>query len=181
MGTFSQRLVASILACSFSASAFAQRQGGDQTSPSQRAQNLQFGLSRGAEFSAGTYPGEVLLPIYLIGAVPRPGIYNVPKKTELLRLLTLAGGLSPNANTDDEITVKRRLNTEEKVFRVDLDALLRTAGKESIFLESGDIVYIPPKEPLISPETSSLLGFVATILSITTTALVLNSTLERRN
>ncbi len=175
-----QRLVALVVSCSIGACAAFGQSGPDPISPSQRAQNLQFGLARGSEYSAGTYPGEVLLPIYLIGAVPRPGIYNVPKKTELLRLVTLAGGLSNNANTDDEITVKRRLNTEEKVFRVDLDALLRQAGKESIFLESGDIVYIPPKDPLISPETSSLLGFIATLLSITTTTILLTTNFNKK-
>ncbi len=60
------------------------------------------------------------IPVYLVGAVARPGIYEVIPGTYLYELVELAGGLTPQAAAD-------RINL---VYRIEDSRLLRIASVE---------------------------------------------------
>lgn len=135
-------------------------------------------MPRGSEFGIGRYPGEVLLPVHVLGAVGRPGLYHVPIRTTLLELLTQTGGLNPQAAVS-EVSIKRSKGGHEHIKVVDIDRLLTQIGVENPILEAGDIVFVPPREPLISPEASSILAFVLTVLSLITTMILLEDRLSR--
>src|SRR5207244_1830868 len=65
------------------------------------------GRARGNEFVSGDTPGAVLMKVNLWGAVNRPGIHYVPLRTDLVTLLSYAGGPMPNAEMD-QMLIKRR-------------------------------------------------------------------------
>ncbi|WP_374031200.1 SLBB domain-containing protein [Bdellovibrio bacteriovorus] len=48
--------------------------------------------AQASEYIFRSSPKESLISVQLLGAVYKPGIYYVPANTELLKLLTLAGG-----------------------------------------------------------------------------------------
>jgi len=119
-----------------------------------------------------------LIPIHVLGAVVRPGLYHVPKHTDLLYLITVAGGAPPNAELTEAV-IKRRVSGQEEVIAVDLEKLMTARDGRNPTLMAGDVVFVPMDEPLISQETSGLLAFIATMLSIITTSILLEDRLSR--
>lgn len=117
------------------------------------------------EYFADSYQGEVLVPVKVLGAVRLPGIYHVPKKTDLVTLMAMAGGLLPNAD-QEKVFVKRRTKDKEKVLSVDFFSSVSAEGATVPTVEADDIVTVQAKEPLVSQESLTVLGFVASILSI---------------
>jgi hypothetical protein len=118
----------------------------------------------GAEYVSGNYPGAILMPVNLWGAVGKPGIHHVPTQTDLVTLLSLAGG--PGADAEiDHITIKRRFSGEEQVIRVDADDILNKPGVRSPVLEANDIIIVPREKPPISNTTLTTVTFAATVLS----------------
>lgn len=169
-------VISALLVAFSSVRAAAQGHQGLQDPATVTAQGIVNFLPRGAEFNLGNFPGEVLISVSVLGAVPRPGLYHVPKQTDLLRLLTLAGGVAPNADLEETV-LKRGLGGKEVAMSIDLEALVSRIDVENPTLQTGDVIFVPVKEPLISPETSSVLAFVATMLSIITTAILLEDRL----
>ena len=47
---------------------------------------------RAAEYIFRSAPKEALIGVQLLGAVKNPGVYYIPPTTDLLKLLSLAGG-----------------------------------------------------------------------------------------
>ena len=81
--------------------------------------------------------------IYVVGKVNRPGEYNATHYMDVLQVLSLAGGLTPFADSDD-IKIIRRTNGKEKTFDFDYDAVI--SGKRldmNIILNAGDTVAVP--------------------------------------
>ena len=85
--------------------------------------------TQGALEAAGTSVGngssplmttEAKIPVYLVGEIARPGIYEVSPGTYLYELVELAGGLTPMAAAD-------RINL---VFRIEDSRLLRIDSKD---------------------------------------------------
>ncbi|MBN21377.1 MAG: hypothetical protein CL678_08835 [Bdellovibrionaceae bacterium] len=113
--------------------------------------------------------GKILIPVRLIGAVSKPGIYHLPENTNLTTLLSLSGGPVSNAELD-EIKIKRS-GTEIK--NVDLEEILMT--QENIPLKNGDTVFIPYYRPTISSGTVTVLTLIATFLSLGATIYVATS------
>lgn len=125
------------------------------------------------EYFAEGYQGEVLLSVKVIGAVRLPGIYHVPKKTDLVTLVAMAGGTLPTADLE-KVFIKRRAKDKESVVSVDLNLSLSKEGTAIPIIEADDIVTVQAKEPVISQESLSILGFVASILSILISGLIIN-------
>src|SRR4051812_38256259 len=65
------------------------------------------GAGGGSEYVSGNFPGAVLIPINLWGAVGKPGIHHVPTRTDLVTLISLAGGPTGDASLGD-VSIKRR-------------------------------------------------------------------------
>ena len=81
--------------------------------------------------------------IYVVGKVNRPGEYQATRYMDVLQALSIAGGLTPYAESD-EIKIIRRINGEEKVFTFDYDEVVSGDQMESnITLQAGDTIAVP--------------------------------------
>lgn len=133
----------------------------------------------GSEYISGTYPGAVLIPVSVLGAVVKPGIHHVPTRTNLLNLITLAGGASAEARLD-EVTIKRvttsdptREDFKEEIIHIDVERLLETAGNRGPILQQNDIVVIPKRTPFIHENTTQLVGFISGLLGLVVSSIVI--------
>lgn len=77
--------------------------------------------------------------VTLFGAVRRPCTYELLPEENLFDLIVFAGGLEPEASTD-QVQVKRYVNNERVLIDVDLEAIFK--GNETFELLKGDTVTI---------------------------------------
>lgn len=146
--------------------AFAERMPEIQKIESERVHN------RAEEYFSEEIPGELLISIHLIGAVNRSGVYHVPRNTDVIHLISLAGGTRADANLE-RITIKRRNKAVEEVIECDLKETAEEPGKYAPVLQAGDMVLVYAKEPFIDPNTVAALSLITTILSIAVSATVI--------
>lgn len=127
-----------------------------------------------AEFVFQPYPGAVLMPVYVWGAVGKSGIYRVPIHTNLVTLLSLAGGPTEGAKLD-ELSIRRfSVGNQHKVLMIDTEKLLTSDSPQSIpTLEANDVIYMPKTEPLISNNTMQVVTIVGLVLSAITSVLII--------
>jgi hypothetical protein len=88
--------------------------------------------------------GEITMPVNLWGNVKNPGRYEVPISTDLVELLSFAGGPSGRATLDAVRIIRtvRRDNLMRKVeFEVNLDEMQKLDEK-ALDLEPGDTIII---------------------------------------
>jgi len=121
------------------------------------------GGGRGSEITAGVYPGAVLMRIHLWGAVGKSGVFHIPTQTDLMSLLSYAGGPTDTAALD-EVIIKRTDGTKTKIIRLDLEDFLEKPELVSPKLQANDIVYIPPKEPSIGTSALTTMGYITSVL-----------------
>ena len=79
--------------------------------------------------------------LYIWGEVKSPGLYYVESNADILELISLAGGPTPDADLDHVVLIKGQVGGEEIVINLD-DYLTKQKSKEPIFLKSGDIIII---------------------------------------
>lgn len=79
----------------------------------------------------------------VIGQVQRPGTYRFPERQDLdiIQVIGIAGGYTRLANAS-RITVKRRVDGKETVFRVDGKRLARDEKAAPFPVEAGDIITV---------------------------------------
>ena len=81
--------------------------------------------------------------IYVIGKVNRPGEYTATGYMDVLQALTMAGGLTPYAESD-EIKIIRRTETGTKMKLFDYDEVVSGERLDmNIILQAGDTVVVP--------------------------------------
>ena len=81
--------------------------------------------------------------IYVIGKVNRPGEFTATGYMDVLQALTMAGGLTPYADSD-EIKIIRRTKTGTKMKIFDYDEVISGERLDmNIILEAGDTVVVP--------------------------------------
>ena len=81
--------------------------------------------------------------IYVVGKVTRPGEYQATHYMDVLQALSLAGGLTPYADSD-EIKIIRRKNGAKQIFEFDYNKVI--SGKKlemNILLQAGDTIAVP--------------------------------------
>lgn len=85
--------------------------------------------------------------ITLVGAVKQPGTFETQSRKRILEVLAFAGGLSPTAGDTAYVTRKSRQDGINRVYLVDLNALL-TQGKVdmNMLIQGGDVVFIPESD-----------------------------------
>ncbi len=88
---------------------------------------------------SGTLEGTELLKIktYVWGQVRRPGLFIVPDDTDLLTLISSAGGPTENANMTKIRIIRQVEGEEEKVIWVNLQE----------YIDKGDYTLIPRLQP----------------------------------
>ena len=81
--------------------------------------------------------------IYVIGKVNRPGEFIASGYMDVLQALTMAGGLTPFADSDD-IKIIRHSKTDTKVILFDYDEVISGERLDmNIILKAGDTVVVP--------------------------------------
>lgn len=81
--------------------------------------------------------------IYVVGKVNRPGEYTTSNYMDVLQALSMAGGLTAFADSED-IKVIRKLNGKTKVFLFDYDDVISGERLDmNILLKAGDTVVVP--------------------------------------
>jgi len=81
--------------------------------------------------------------IYVIGKVNRPGEFTATGYMDVLQALTMAGGLTPYADSD-EIKIIRRTETGTKMKLFDYDEVISGDRLDmNIILRAGDTVVVP--------------------------------------
>ncbi len=81
--------------------------------------------------------------VHIMGKVLKPGNFMMSKSTDVMQALSMAGGLSPYAE-ENNIIVLRRNGDAQQVISVHYAAIKK--GQElntNILLQSGDVIVIP--------------------------------------
>ena len=125
--------------------------------------------TRGNEVVSGAQPGTVLMKVNLWGGVGKPGIHHVPAKTNLINLLSYAGGPLKDAKLD-EVIIKRNIGATNKKIVVNVQDIIQGSSIPSIPLEPNDIVVIPQEKPYVSSNTIALVTVATMLVSIAATA-----------
>jgi hypothetical protein len=86
---------------------------------------------------------QVLMAINVWGFVIKPGQYMVPYNTDLISLLSFAGGPREEAKIKNIRIIRIAENENEKVFTVDVKEFLKTGDPSlNLFLKPGDTVVV---------------------------------------
>jgi polysaccharide export outer membrane protein len=81
--------------------------------------------------------------VYVLGKVAKPGEFAVGRYVDVLQALSMAGGLTPFADTNN-IRIVRRDGDSQLVFAFEYGAVVRGQRLEqNILLRTGDVVVVP--------------------------------------
>ncbi len=123
-----------------------------------------------AYFYSGTISGSEQLKIYsyIWGQVHKPGLYIIPDDTDLLTLLSLAGGPTEDAKLS-QIRIVRPSAEGEKVIFVDLEQYIDTADETLIpLMKPGDTVIVSGTLYYAFFRFADFVSKIAIVLSVVT-------------
>ncbi len=127
---------------------------------------------RAAEYIYRSSQKESLIGVQLLGAVKYPGLYYVPPNTDILKLVTLAGGIE-EANLS-EVIVRKTDPAQAGVYELDMNKFMKSSADSKPFkLTQDDLIFIPKKEPWISNDVSRTITLVSLVTSIVLTAVLI--------
>ncbi len=110
-------------------------------------------------------PGEITMPVNLWGYVKNPGRYEVPISTDLIQLVSYAGG--PLADADmGSVKITRVVRREDAIRKVEYSVNLNHLDKlddKALNLEPGDTIYIES----VSFKVADVFNFITTAAIIT--------------
>jgi hypothetical protein len=97
---------------------------------------------RGAQYFLGE-EGDLLIPVNIWGFVTRPGQYMIPANTDLVSLLSYAGGPTESAKISSIKIVRNDPETGNTVYPVNVKKYLETANEDLIpTLRPGDTIIV---------------------------------------
>jgi protein involved in polysaccharide export with SLBB domain len=137
-----------------------------------RSQALQGGFAQApASASAASYyyiakPGELTVQVNIWGFVKNPGRYEVPSSTDLIQLISYAGGPVQYAKLDEVKLTRFVMNDStgaKEELTIDLEHLGRV-NRSSLTLYPGDTIFIDHDSMLTLRD---VFGFVTTAAVIT--------------
>jgi hypothetical protein len=131
--------------------------------------------SSGNEFIAGQEPGTVMMRVNLWGAVKKPGIHHIPVKTDLISLMSYAGGPNDNAIMD-EIVIKRQQGKKQTRLTVDLTQVIHGEQTADLTLQPEDVIVVEAKKPWVSQDAMTFAIIASTIASTILTAVLIDRT-----
>jgi len=137
--------------------------------PNVAAQGLESGLSpslSGASQAAYYYiskPGEITMQVNLWGNVKNPGRYELPISTDIVQLVSFAGGPLPEADlgTVKVIRVAREGGSRKVQFTINLNHIDQI-DEQALSLRPGDTIFIDR----ISFTFESFIGIVTTAATV---------------
>lgn len=90
-------------------------------------------------------PGATTISV--LGAVGRPGTYEVQRSFALPEVVGLAGGLRPDADLRSIKVLSREPDGTEFVATLDLEEIFRAGEPVRFPIRPGDAIYVSPREP----------------------------------
>ena len=93
-------------------------------------------VNRGAQYYLGS-EDELLVPVNIWGFVQKPGQYLVPNNTDLISLLSFAGGPTEDAKISNIRIVRSDPRLGSQIWKIDVDR----------YIETGDERLIPTLKP----------------------------------
>ena len=130
------------------------------------------GSSNAPAASAYSYSGtmgdveQLRIYTYIWGQVKRPGLYIVPDNTDLLALLSLAGGPTEEAKLS-KIRIVRPTKEGKKIIWVNMKEYLETGNQELIpVLQPGDTIIVSGTIFYAFSKTADFLAKVAAVLGV---------------
>ena len=112
---------------------------------------------RAAQYFLGDRDG-IFITINVWGKVSKPGQYNVPSGTDLLTLLSAAGGPNDRSRLDN-VRIVRMANQRQEIIEVDIREYLKT----------GNIGLIPDMMPgdtvVVSGSAYNVIAYVVDIMA----------------
>jgi hypothetical protein len=105
--------------------------------------------------------GEITMPLNLWGMVKNPGRYEVPISTDLVQLLSFAGGPLPDADLS-YVKITRTERREDSFRKVEFILDLRYLDKldsQALSLRPGDTIFILP----VAFRIGDFLSYVTTV------------------
>ncbi|MDP8202153.1 MAG: SLBB domain-containing protein [Candidatus Tenebribacter burtonii] len=128
-----------------------------------------FSYNQGAVYQYSgslTGTGQLKIRTYIWGQVRNPGLYIIPDDTDLLTLISSAGGPTENAKLT-KIRIIRSTTEGEKVIWVDLKEYLKTGQAELIpILKPGDTIIVSGSTYYAFTKAVNWLSQIAVILSV---------------
>lgn len=104
--------------------------------------------------------------ISILGEVGRPGNFPIDKqRITLLEALSIAGGITENGRPSKVQLIRNKPDTLE-TYVVDLTRL-SSLSQPKLLLQSGDVIYVPPRRARVVTRTSSsILPFISIITGL---------------
>ena len=116
--------------------------------------------------AAGGMTGPGL--VYIMGEVNAPGAYSSAEGLDIVQLLALAGGTTPEARLE-EVAVVMGGDGSHVVASIDVERILRNGTPDPFYMGPGDRVYVPRTGGSIASQilggAGSVLGWGRDILS----------------
>lgn len=135
------------------------------TSAQLEALKSQAGTSYYNFMGSGT---DIKIEVNLWGFVPKPGIYNIPYTTDLVTLLSIAGGPVSSSRLD-EIKIIRLLpedSTGTKIVTVNVEEYLRTGDRSQIpVLKPGDTIFVAGSAMSVFSSIMAVVRDIALVLN----------------
>ncbi len=109
---------------------------------------------------------QLKIKAYIWGQVRNPGLYIIPDNTDLLTLISSAGGPTENAKLT-KVKIVRQTDEGEKIIMVDLKEYTKTADQTLIpLIQPGDTVVVPGTTFYAMTKIAEWLSKIAIFLSI---------------
>lgn len=129
--------------------------------------------SQSGTFNPGSvyqYPGsgaeQLMINAYVWGQVKNPGLYKIPDNTDLLTLISSAGGPTENAKLS-KVKIVRPTREGEKIIYVNLKKYMKTGDMKLIpIMQPGDTVFIAGTAFYAVERVASFLGNIIIFSSI---------------
>ncbi len=120
---------------------------------------------RGAQYYIGNQ-NELLMAINIWGLVLRPGQYLVPSNTDLMTLVSVAGGPMPKARLDN-VKVIRSSSAGSEVITINIKKFLKTGDDRLIpKMQPGDTVVISGSLGELTSDIVSVVAQLAIVANV---------------
>lgn len=135
MGTYCRAILGAVLLCCFADARAQVNPSTFLSANSEKLTNTNYYFAR---------PNDLTIVVNVMGFVQRPGRYEIASTIDLVNLLTLAGGPTPDG-TMSKVTVTRMVKTGGMIqawkFHLDLEDF-GAVKADDLVLSPGDIVYV---------------------------------------
>ncbi|MDW8436443.1 MAG: hypothetical protein RMM16_00220 [Chloroherpetonaceae bacterium] len=158
----------------------AQAFGGNLPSPSAMSPERVTNLPSVYYYSQGQ---SVQIDVNLWGEVKQTGKMIVPYTTDIISLISLAGGPTPNAKLDDVRIIRYAMQDTtavEKIIRINVERFVET-GEQSYFpvLLRGDTVIVPGGALSALQSFVAVLNIITAVLQAAFLFVIINQNLNR--